>query len=65
MVRNADELIRSIEQGARDFGLMPGARVIARKGDFGAEHNIEHIKIRQGRFGMEMVIQIAEAPNAG
>jgi hypothetical protein len=65
MVRNAGELIGSIEQGAKQFGLGPGARVIARKGNFGAEHAIEHIKVREGRFGLEMVIQIAEQPNAG
>lgn len=65
MVRNAEELISCVEQAARNFGLKPGARVIARKGDFGAEHNIEHVKVRNGRFGPELVIQIAEAPNAG
>lgn len=65
MVRNSGELVSSIEQAARQFGIGPGARIIARKGDFGAEHAVEHIKVRNGRFGPELVIQIAEAPNAG
>lgn len=65
MVRSAEELISCVEQAARQFGLKPGARIIARKGDFGAEHNIEHVKVRDGRFGLELVVQIAERPNAG
>lgn len=66
MIRNAGELISAVEQGARQLDLGPGARVIARKGDFGAEHAVEHIKVRRGRSGkMEMIIQIAERPNDG
>jgi hypothetical protein len=65
MIRNAGELISAIEQGARQMGLGPEARILARKGDFGAEHAIEHIKVRQGRFGLEIVVQIAEVPNDG
>ena len=65
MVRNAGELISSIEQGARQFGLGPNARILARKGEFGAEHAIEHVKVREGRFGLEIVVQIADLPNDG
>lgn len=65
MVRNAGEFVECIEQATKQFGLGPGARIVARKGDFGAEHAIEHIKCRQGRFGLELVVQIAERPNDG
>jgi hypothetical protein len=65
MVRNAGEFVKCIEQATRQFGLGPDARIIARKGDFGSEHVIEHIKCRQGRFGPELVVQIAERPNDG
>jgi hypothetical protein len=65
MVRNAGEFIECIEQASRNFGLGPGARIIARKGEFGAEHSIEHVKVRNGRFGPELIVQIAEQPNAG
>lgn len=65
MVRNAGEFVECIEQANRQFGLGPGARIVARKGNFGAEHAIEHVKVRQGRFGLELVVQIAERPNDG
>ena len=65
MVRSAEELIGCVEHAARSFGLKPGARVIARKGEYGAEHLIEHIKVRNGSFGPELIVQIAEQPNAG
>lgn len=65
MVRNSGEFVDCLEQGNRMYGVGPDARIIARKGDFGAEHVIEHVKIRTGPRGFEVVIQIAEAPNAG
>lgn len=65
MVRTAEEFISCIETAARSHGLPPGARIVARKGAFGAEHAIEHIKIRAGRNGLELVVQIAEMPNFG
>ena len=65
MVRNAGEFIACVEQGA-GMGIGPESRILARKGEFGAEHVIEHVKVRRGRDGkMEMIVQIAERPNAG
>ena len=65
MVRNCGEFIACVEQGA-GMGVGPESRIIARKGNFGAEHVIEHVKVRRGNDGkMEMVVQIAERPNDG
>lgn len=66
MVRNMDEFIRSVEQ-ASNYGIGPSSRCIARKGEFGAEHAVEHIKVRQNRKtgAMELIIQIADRPNDG
>lgn len=66
MVRNMAEFIGSVEQAAK-YGVGPHSRCIARKGEFGAEHVVEHIKVRQSpRTGqMELIIQIAERPNDG
>lgn len=63
MVRNSGEFVACIEQAAKQFGMGPGCRIVARKGEFGAEHAIEHVKVRQGRTGMELIVQIAERPN--
>lgn len=65
MVRDTEQFISCIEQAAKQFGLGPGARIIARHGDFGTEHSIEHVKVREGRHGPELIVQIAMAPNAG
>lgn len=65
MVRNAHELISCIEQASAQFGVGPATRIIARKGEFGAEHVIEHVKVRSGQRGPELIVQIAEIPNAG
>lgn len=66
MVRNGAEFISCFEMAAK-HGCGPDARIIARKGDFGAEHAVEHVKVRRSpRDGnMEIVIQIAERPNDG
>ncbi len=66
MVRDMGEFIRCVEEAAK-YGVGPHSRCIARKGDFGAEHVVEHIKVRQNpRTGqMELVVQIAERPNDG
>lgn len=66
MIRNIGEFISSVEQGAR-MGVGPGSRVLARKGNFGAEHVIEHVKVRQNTITgqMEMIVQIADRPNDG
>jgi hypothetical protein len=66
MVRNMGAFIGCVEEAAK-YGVGPGSRCIARKGEFGAEHVIEHIKVRQNpRSGkMELVVQIAERPNDG
>jgi hypothetical protein len=49
------------------MGIRPESRILARKGEMGAEHVIEHVKVRRNpRTGhMEMIVQIAERPNAG
>lgn len=66
MVRNMGEFISCVEQGAK-MGVGPHSRVVARQGEFGAEHVIEHIKVRRHPVSgeMEMVVQIAERPNDG
>ncbi|QHB80513.1 hypothetical protein P6F35_gp80 [Sphingomonas phage vB_StuS_MMDA13] len=66
MVRNMGEFIGSVEQAAK-YGVGPDSRCIARKGEFGAEHAVEHIKVRRNPLtgAMELVIQIAERPNDG
>lgn len=66
MVRNCGEFIACVEQGA-GMGIRPESRILARKGEMGAEHVIEHVKVRRNpRTGhMEMIVQIAERPNAG
>lgn len=66
MVRNCGEFIACVEQGA-GMGVRPESRIIARKGEFGAEHVIEHVKVRRNPVSgaMEMVVQIAERPNDG
>lgn len=66
MVRNMGEFISSVEQAAK-YGVGPESRCIARKGEFGAEHVVEHIKVRRNPISgaMELVIQIAERPNDG
>lgn len=66
MVRNMGEFISCVETAA-GYGVGPHSRVIARKGEFGAEHVIEHVKVRKNpRTGeMELLVQIAERPNDG
>lgn len=66
MVRNMGEFISCVERAAQ-HGVGPASRCIARKGEFGAEHTVEHIKVRRNmRTGeMELIVQIAERPNDG
>jgi hypothetical protein len=63
MVRNAGELIDCIKQTVLNFGAGPKTKVTVRIGDFGPEHDVEHIKVRAGRDGPEVVIQAAKVPN--
>lgn len=63
MVRNAGELIDCIKNAVLNFGAGPETKVTVRIGDFGPEYDVEHIKVRGGRNGPEVIIQAAAAPN--
>jgi hypothetical protein len=63
MIRNAGELIDCVRQTVLNFGAVPETRVIVRMGEFGPEHVLEHVKVRQGRHGLEVVLQAAAVPN--
>lgn len=63
MVRNAGELVDCIKSAVLNFGAGPRTRVIVRLGEFGAEHVLEHVKVRGGRHGPEVILQAAARPN--
>lgn len=65
MVPNAGALVDCVKQAVMGFNADPKTRVIVRIGEFGAEHVIEHVKVRGGMRGPEIIIQAAERPNLG
>jgi hypothetical protein len=64
MVRDVNEFVQSCIESTK-LGVTPDSRLVARVGDNGAEHAVEHVKVRQNfRTGrMEMILQISERPN--
>ncbi len=65
MVRNAIELMQCIETSCVQHNLGPEGRVIVREGPFGAERVLEHVVVRIGIRGPELILQAAATPLDG
>jgi len=63
MIRNAEQLIDCIRTAVITQNCTQQSRIIVREGDFGPERVLEHVKVRQGRFGMEIILQASVRPN--
>lgn len=63
MIRCAGELIEAVKMAVIMHRCVPETRIIAREGDFGAERVVEHVKVREGRNGMEIILQTSTTPN--
>lgn len=62
---NAGEIIERIKMAVLAHGAQPNTRIIVREGAFGPERQIEHIKARHSKYGIELIIETAVKPNDG
>jgi hypothetical protein len=57
MITRIGELIERVIQSVKGFGIDPMSEVVVRVGDFGAEMQIEHLKVTGG-LNRKIVLQV-------
>lgn len=65
MIDNIGTFIAMATEAARSHGLQPTSRVIVREGKNGPERSVEHVVMRTGLLGPELIIQTTASPLVG